>query len=117
MKIVFDTNIWISDLGLNSEAGAAVRFYIKKTGAVVVVPEVVRLEMERNFTQELQDLKMRINVSHKKLLTVFGKLKEVVLPTDEEINNKASDILNSLDVPMEDLPFSLEWPAPGFTYR
>ena len=64
--------------------------------------------MERNFTQELQDLKMRINVSHKKLLTVFGKLKEVVLPTDEEINNKASDILNSLDVPMEDLPFSFQ---------
>ena len=45
---------------------------------------------------------------HSKLLTVFGKLKEVVLPTDEEINNRASEILNQLDVPMEEIPFSLD---------
>ena len=64
--------------------------------------------MEKNFTQELQNLKTSINDSHKKLLTVFGKLKEVVLPSDEEIKNKACDILNSLDVPMEDIPFSLD---------
>ena len=108
MKIVFDTNIWINDLGLNSGAGAAVRFYIKKTGAVVVVPEVVRLELEKNFTQRLRDIKKGIIESHSKLLTVFGKLKEVVLPTDEEINNRASEILNQLDVPMEEIPFSLD---------
>lgn len=108
MKIVFDTNIWISDLGLNSEAGAALRFFIKKTGAVVVVPEVVRLELEKNFAQELQELKNKIIASHSKLLIVFGKLKEVVLPSDDEIKNKASDILNSLDVTMEEIPFSLK---------
>ena len=108
MKIVFDTNIWISDLGLNSEAGAAVRFYIKKTGAVVVVPEVVRLELEKNFTQGLRDIKKGIIESHSKLITVFGKLKEVVLPSDEEINNRASEILNQFDVPMEEIPFSLD---------
>ena len=108
MKIVFDTNIWISDLGLNSEAGAAVRFYIKKTGAVVVVPEVIRLELEKNFTRELLGLKKKIIDSHNKLLTVFGELKEVVLPSDDEINNKATDILNNLDVTMDEIPFSLE---------
>ena len=108
MRIVFDTSIWISDLGLNSKAGAAVRFYIKKTGAIVAVPEVVRLELEKNLTQELQELKNKIIDSHNKLLTVFGKLKEVVLPSDDEITNKASDILNSLDVTMDEIPFSLE---------
>lgn len=108
MKIVFDTNIWIRDFGLNSGAGAAVRFYIRKTGAVVVVPEVVRLEVEKNFTKKLRDLKKGIIESHGKLLTVFGKLKEVVLPTDEEIKNRASEILNQLDVRMEEIPFSLD---------
>lgn len=108
MKIVFDTNIWISDLGLNSGAGAAVRFYIKKTEAVVVVPEVVRIELEKNFTRDLQELKKNIIDSHKKLLTVFGKLTEVVLPSDDEINNKACEILNSLDVPVKEIPFSLD---------
>lgn len=108
MKIVFDTNIWINDLGLNSSAGAAVRFYIKKTGAVVVIPEVVRLELEKNFTQKLRDLKKGMIKSRRELLTVFGKLKEVVLPTDEEINNRASELLNQLDIPVEELPFSLD---------
>ena len=108
MKIVFDTNIWIHDLGLNSGAGAAVRFYIKKTDAVVVVPEVVRLELEKNFTRMLRDLKKGMIKSHRELLTVFGKLKEVVLPTDEEISNRASEILNQLDVPVEEIPFSLD---------
>ena len=108
MKIVFDTNIWINDLGLNSGAGAAVRFYIKKRGATVVVPEVVRLELEKNFTQRLREIKKGIIESHSKLLTVFGKLTEVVLPTDEEINNRASEILNQLDVPIEEIPFSLD---------
>ena len=108
MKIVFDTNIWVSQLGLNSEAGVAVRFYIKQKGASVVVPEVVRLELERNFTCQLHHLKKTIVDSHRKLLTVFGKLKEVVLPSEDELNNKASDILNSLDVPIQEIPFSFD---------
>ena len=100
--------LWVSQLGLNSEAGVAVRFYIKQTGASVVVPEVVRLELERNFTRQLHDLKETIVDSHHQLLTVFGKLKEVVLPSDDELNNKASDILNSLDVPIQEIPFSFD---------
>jgi hypothetical protein len=46
LYIVFDTNIWISELGLNSAKGAATRFFVKKRGATVVVPEVVKLETE-----------------------------------------------------------------------
>lgn len=57
MKIVFDTNIWFSHFGLNSAASASIRFCIKETGAVVVVPEVVRLGFEKNFTHVLQKLK------------------------------------------------------------
>ena len=108
MKIVFDTNIWISHFGLNSVAGASIRFYIKEKGADVVVPEVVRLEFEQNFTQKLQKLKQNIIDSHDSLLMVFGELKEVVLPSDEEINNRASEILNRLDVPIKEIPLSLE---------
>ena len=108
MKIVFDTNIWISDLGLNSGAGAAVRFFIKEKDAVVVVPEIVRLEFEKNFTKELQKYKKDIVDTHDKLLTVFGELKEVILPSDEDINNKASEILDSLDVDVDSIPLTLD---------
>ena len=108
MYIVFDTNIWRSHLGFNSEAGAAVRFYIQQCGATVAIPEVVRLEVERQFTSYLQELKEKIVDSHRQLLTVFGKLKEVVLPSDEEICAKASEITKRLDVPLKEIPFSLE---------
>lgn len=108
MYIVFDTNIWRSQLGFNSEAGAAVRFYIQQKGASVAIPEVVRIEVERRFALELQEQKKRIVDSHRQLLTVFGKLKEVVLPSDEEIRVKASKIIEELDVPMREIPFSLE---------
>ncbi|MDE0331676.1 MAG: PIN domain-containing protein [Nitrospinae bacterium] len=108
MYIVFDTCIWRSQFGFNSPAGAAVRFYIQQCGATVAIPEVVRLEVERVFRSFLQGEKKKIVESHRQLLTVFGKLKEVVLPSDEEICAKASEIINCLDVPMQEIPFSLE---------
>lgn len=108
MYIVFDTNIWRSELGLSSEAGAAVRFYIKSREATVVVPEVVRLEFEEILTGHLRQLRDNILKSHGELLRVFGKLKEVVLPSDEEICNKVSDIIPSLDIPFIEIPFSFD---------
>ena len=49
MYVIFDSNIWISELGLNSARGAAVRFFLKSNGATVVVPEVVKLETEKHL--------------------------------------------------------------------
>ena len=66
------------------------------------------MELERIFTRQLHDLKETIVDSHRQLLTVFGKLKEVDLPSDDEINNKATDILNSLDVHIQEIPFSFD---------
>ena len=45
MHIIFDSNIRISELGLNFSKGAATRFFVKEKGAKVVVPEVVKLEL------------------------------------------------------------------------
>ena len=75
MLIIFDTNVWLSELALNSPSGAAVRFYVQQHGATVVIPEVVRLELERNLTRMLGELAERIRSSHKQLLAVFGNLR------------------------------------------
>ena len=108
MFIVFDSNIWISQLALHSRIGAAVRFFLQKQQATVVVPEVVRLEVERNLTRTLCELREKIRNGHQRLLTVFGTLKEVVLPTDEQIQEKVAETLSQLDVPIKEIPFSLE---------
>lgn len=108
MFIVFDTNVWQTELALNSAAGAAVRFYVQQRGATVVVPEVVRLELERNLTRKLCEQAERIARDHRELLSIFGSLKEVVLPTSDQIRDKVAEILPRLDVPMRDIPFSVD---------
>ena len=108
MFIIFDTNIWFSQLGLNSQSGAAVRFFVQQCGATVAIPEVVRLELERDLTNHLQKLKNGIEKNHRELLAVFGTLKEISLPSDEEIRDKVSDLLTNIDVPHINIPFSLE---------
>ena len=107
MFIIFDTNVWLSEFALNSASGAAVRFYVKQHGATVVVPEVVRLELERNLTRMLCQLAENITRDHRELLAVFGNLKEVVLPTEDQIREKVAKILLDLDIPIKEMPFSL----------
>jgi PIN domain len=108
MFIIFDTNVWLSELALNSPSGAAVRFYVQQHRATVVIPEVVRLELERNLTRMLGELAERIRSSHKQLLAVFGNLREVVLPTSDQIQEKVAEILSHIDVPTREIPFTLD---------
>ena len=108
MYVVFDTNILFSQLALKSGAGAAVRFFIKKRNAVVAVPEVVRLELEEKLTIDLIEAKKRIEDAHRRLLTVFGELTEIALPSDEDIRKKVRALINEFDVSTKNVPFSLE---------
>jgi hypothetical protein len=108
MFIMFDANVWRSQLVLNSPAGAAVRFYIRQYGATVAVPEIVRLELAQVLRVFLDGLTDDIRKKHNNLLAVFGTLKEIVLPTPDQIREKVSVVLSHLDVPTVELPFSLD---------
>lgn len=108
MIVVFDTNIWLKELALNSTLGAAVRFFLRQRNAQLALPEVVRLEVERNFRNKLDDFVETVRKNHRQLLAVFGKLKEVVLPDDERIQKKVSEIFTDLGIELLDISFSLE---------
>ena len=108
MFIVFDSNIWFSELALNSNLGAAVRFFIRKNGAKVAVPEVVRLETEHNLRNRLNEFIDNIRNNHRQLLTVFGKLKEMVLPEASAVEDKIASIFNDVGVEIIEIPFSFE---------
>lgn len=106
MKVVIDTNIWISDLALRSEIGSAVRFYLQNTGAEVCVPEVIRLETEEHLREILNRHVNSANKSFRQLLAIFGELKELVLPSADEIEGIVARVFTELDVTVHDIPFT-----------
>jgi len=108
MYLLFDANIWISQFGLNTSLGSAIRFYAKQHGAILVIPEVVRLEVERGLSKQLRDATGVMRMRHRSLLSVFGHLKELVLPSDPEIDAKVSEILTQIDMETRLLPFTIE---------
>jgi len=108
MIVVLDTSVWLGELGLNSSLGAAVRFFLQQRSAQLALPEVVRLEVERNFREKLTKLALTIQQNHRQLLAVFGRLKEVVLPDEREIEAKVAEIFSGVGVELVPVPLSLE---------
>ena len=45
LTVVLDSNIWMQEQMLRHSVGSAVRFFLRKRDARIVVPEVVRLEV------------------------------------------------------------------------
>jgi len=107
MIVVFDTNIWLTELGLNSSVGAAVRFYLRKGEHQVALPEVVRLEATQNFTRTLTDFVKDIQSKYSQLLTVFGSLKEIKLPSSQQIQDRVARLFDGLSIQINDIPFTL----------
>lgn len=108
MIVVFDTNIWLSELGLRSPAAAAARFYLKHHGARVAIPEVIRLEVEQNLTSRLMKHIDDIRTDYRQLLTAFGTLREIVLPDEGQVRQKIPELFESMQVERIDVPFTLD---------
>lgn len=108
MIVVLDSNVWLSELGLRSGAAAAVRFFLNQSNAQVAVPEVVQLEVRHNLTNRLSTHAKEIRDNYRQLLTAFGKLREIILPTEGEIQAKVEELFASLGVQQQQIPFSLE---------
>lgn len=108
MYIVLDSNIWLSELGLNTSKGAATRFYIKQKQAKLALPEVIKEEVERNLYNFLSTNSKDIQKKHRQLLAVFGQLKEVVLPSEDEIEARANSLFDEVKVEIHQIPFTIE---------
>lgn len=107
MIVVFDSNVWLSELGLRSGAAAAVKFYLNYSNARLAVPEIVRLEVQAHLEAMLLKHIDDIRTSHRHLLTAFGTLREVVLPSADDVRAKVSETFESVQVQKIDIPFSL----------
>jgi len=108
MIVVFDSNVWLTELGLRSGAAAAAKFFLNHNGARLALPEVVRLEVQHNLQARLTEHIDTIQSNYRQLLTAFGKLREVVLPSHDDVQAKIQDLFDSVEVPKLEIPFSLE---------
>lgn len=66
----------------------------------------MKLETEVHLRTTLNEHIKDIQSSHRQLLAVFGRLKEVVLPTAEEVEGLIAKVFSSLGVKIEDIPFT-----------
>jgi hypothetical protein len=95
-------------LGLNSTKGAAVKFFINLKGAKVALPEVIKLETEHELRNMIKELMSKMVENHRQLLTIFGRMKELVLPDENEIEERVKKILSEVKVEIVELPFTFE---------
>lgn len=114
MIVVFDTNVWLIQLGLRTPAAAGVRYFLKQNNHRVGLPQVVRMEIEINLKREQMDSIKAIKDSHEKLVTLFRELPEVVLPSEEQVSALIPELFTSLGVDIIEVPFSLESATSSF---
>lgn len=115
MYVIFDTNIWISELGLKTTLGSAVRFFVNSKKATVVVPEVIRFETEANLKIALTKYLTELSKNYRQLLTIFGALKELVLPDQALIEEKVASVFGACQLELIEIPFSIESAKSSFT--
>ena len=108
MFILFDANTWISQVGLQSQNGAAVRFFARQHNATIAIPEVVQMEVEEVLTKRMLELRKRVEDGHRQLLPLFGQLQNLSLPSEDDVRNAVKNIIPDIDVPTRHIPLNLE---------
>ena len=108
MFILFDANVWISQVGLRSKNGAAVRHFARRHDATIAIPEIVQLEVEEILTKRMLELKKQIEDGHRQLLQLFGKIQPIHVPVEEEIRQSVKNIIPDFDVPILKIPLNLK---------
>ena len=108
MFVVFDSNIWISQRGLKSKAAVEVKEFIKAKEATLVVPEVVKIEVERKIREELIERKKAIKASRDYLAMLFGSVDNMSLPTDVQIDRLVSRLIEDTGVKIKYMPLTVE---------
>lgn len=106
MIVVFDTNVWKSQVYLQSSQAAAVRFFLRHSHARVGLPEVIRREVESHARRDVLSVIASLKQGHQRLLGIFGTLKELVLPTEADVEKMTAQIFQSVGVPLIEVPFS-----------
>ena len=107
MLVVLDSNIWISQRGLKSPQAMEALEFIKRRNSTLVVPEVVRLEVETKLRGELLTHRNQIGDSARYIATVLADLDKMPLPTCDEIDQRVLSLVKDTGVSTREIPLTL----------
>lgn len=112
MFVVLDSNIWISEDGLKSALAAEALKFIRSEDATLVVPEVVKLEIEIKLRERLLSHRQKAESSLRYLSSYFSGMVSVVdqnvLPTNDEIVGCVRNIIRNAGVETREMPLTIE---------
>ena len=106
--VVFDSNIWISQRGLKSARGEEAKNFIRTKGATLAVPEVVRIEVEKNLRDELRRQRKKIEEGHRYFTTLSDGGSSLSLPADADIETLVSGLMDNVEVETRQIPLTVE---------
>lgn len=106
MFIILDTNIWYEQLGLRSPIGSAVRYYLRASNSSLALPEVIKLEVQKNLRSRLNGHISRMQNEYEQLHVAFGSLRKLVLPMESEVTKLVDSLFDVAGVPIIEIPFS-----------
>ena len=108
LYVLLDSNVWVKELALQSAKASAVRYFLKTRDAKLVVPQVVRLEVEDHLRQKMIDCRNEIERAHRELLFLMRTQREIILPTAEEIDAIVPTLIDRTGVDTLDIPLTLD---------
>lgn len=106
--IVLDTNIWRSELALMNPLGCAFSHYVTVSGFKIGLPEVIEEETKYNFRKNLLEYRFNIEKNYKRMLAIFGRMKELVMPSNEDIERKVEAIFDFHKDRIVRMPFEIK---------
>lgn len=108
MFAILDSNVWISDIGLKSAQGETAKRLLQAKAAVLVIPDVVRQEVQNKLCEMAVKEKIDIRNSHGYLQRLLGDIDDITLPTDERIKQCVSGLFENSGLETREIPLTLE---------
>ena len=100
-RLLFDSNVWIQEVGLMSRRASTLRLYMLERGKRLIVPEVVQAEVAHHLSDRMRTSAAAGRKAHEQLVRMLGTLAEWRIPSDEEVAQHADRLARGKDVPAD----------------
>lgn len=108
MFVMFDSNVWISQVGLKSDRAVKVLEFIRRKNAILAVPEIVKCEMEMKLREKLLLKKERTKEAIGYIANVLAEVENIALPTSDDIKDRVGSLVNDTGVQIKEMPLTME---------
>ena len=106
--VLVDTSVWRSQPLLRTPLGDALIYYVRRKDSKIALPEVVELEVTKQFLRSVREARSLADNSFRTLQQVMGQMPEFKLPNDNEVREAIKQRLDDLVDIIERVPFTLE---------